>query len=195
MIPRPLVRPHVSNTMRPPFLSLVLSLLGCAAFFPGSLASQETPDPGTPIRVVTQESDAVAEGRLVSLTSSTLVYEGLEGRRVRVHRGSVESLEVLRVKRRTGVGVVLGVLTGGLGMATAVLVTSDPRDDSFVMSRGEAAAAGALVGALGGGLLGAVIGHAITAESWEPVIDPGPVVGPSAAAGLGGTRLGVRLRF
>lgn len=188
------VRPRSWRPTSTTALALALGLTGLGMAAPLPSLAQEAPEPGVRIRVVAQGGDHTVEGRLVSLTGTSLVYELAEGERVQVDRRDVESLEAVRLRRHTGAGLVAGVLVGGLifGIVAASTHGEPSCTDWFCVnpfSRGDVALAGSLVGALGGGLLGAVIGHATTSESWEPVVAPRPAAGP------GSVGLAVRVRF
>ncbi len=151
----------------------------------GQVAAQEQDMVGSRVRVglldgVRSEGVVVAwEPRNLSLRTTG---EGL----VEFEWSEVRDVTRFETRRRTGRGLGLGALIGGVGTGLVVAVAVEPCSGTgFCIgpdSRLEGAVVGAFLGAALGGVAGMVVGTMVRTSSWEPVASPGA---SSAAFSLG----------
>jgi len=123
------------------------------------------------------------KGRLVAEDQSTLTVEIDDRVPVRVPREAITSLDISTARQRQWrKGALIGVAVGAATIAA--LADDGPYcnpDSGFCMSRGEGAAAGAVVGAL----YGAGIGALIKSDRWSPLSGDHVRASLSAAPGRG----------
>jgi hypothetical protein len=119
--------------------------------------------------VITKTDGTKIEGELIAIKqNSTLLFESSSGISGSIDVSEVKSIKIVKGSL-TGVGIFLGILTGGIAGGSLGYGRPNPNSGGARFVAAFGALAGVAVGVLAGGILGGVIGSCFHATDEFPI--------------------------